>query len=84
MDDEPAHHSPGGFHMYNINEMVSVMGKRKKMPTTLGINNATGVILIAPEKARDGPEHVSCQFFFPLPSFLLDRTFLWILDRTCL
>jgi hypothetical protein len=42
--------------MYNINEMVSVMGKRKKMPTTLGINNATGVILIAPEKARDGPE----------------------------
>lgn len=42
--------------MYNINEMVSVMGKRKKMPTTLGINNATGVILIAPEKERDGPE----------------------------
>jgi len=42
--------------MYNINEMVSVMGKRKKMPTTLGINSATGVILIAPEKARDGPE----------------------------
>ena len=40
--------------MYNINEMVSVMGKRKKMPTTLGVNNATGVILIAPEK--DGPE----------------------------
>ena len=36
--------------MYNINEMVSVMGKRKKMPTTLGVNNATGVILIAPEK----------------------------------
>lgn len=42
--------------MYNINEMVSVMGKRKKMPTTLGINIATGVIMIAPEKARDGPE----------------------------
>jgi hypothetical protein len=42
--------------MYNINEMVSVMGKRKKMPTTLGINNATGVILIAPEKVRDGAE----------------------------
>jgi hypothetical protein len=56
MDVEPAHQSPGGFHMYNINEMVSVMGKRKKMPTTLGINNATGVILIAPEKTRDGPE----------------------------
>jgi hypothetical protein len=42
--------------MYNINEMVSVMGKRKKMPTTLGINLATGTIMIAPEKARDGPE----------------------------
>jgi len=42
--------------MYNINEMVSVMGKRKKMPTTLGINIGTGVIMIAPEKAKDGPE----------------------------
>lgn len=49
-------HSPGGYHMYNINEMVSIMGKRKKMPTTLGINSATGVIMIAPEKSRDGPE----------------------------
>lgn len=47
--------APGGFHMYNINEMVSVMGKRKKMPTTLGINLKTGVILIAPERATDGP-----------------------------
>jgi hypothetical protein len=55
-DDEASRHAPGGFHMYNINEMVSVMGKRKKMPTTLGINIATGVIMIAPEKARDGPE----------------------------
>lgn len=49
-------HPPASFHMYNVNEMVSVMGKKKKMPTTLGINNATGVILIAPEKSRDGPE----------------------------
>lgn len=47
--------TPGGFHMYNINEMVSVMGKRKKMPTTLGINLGTGTILIAPERASDGP-----------------------------
>jgi hypothetical protein len=47
--------APGGFHMYNINEMVSVMGRRKKMPTTLGINLKTGVILIAPERAQDGP-----------------------------
>ena len=55
-EDESSRHAPGGFHMYNINEMVSVMGKRKKMPTTLGVNIATGVIMIAPEKARDGPE----------------------------
>ena len=55
-DIESSNRAPGGFHMYNINEMVSVMGKRKKMPTTLGINNATGIILIAPEKARDGAE----------------------------
>ncbi|KAI1265270.1 hypothetical protein F5Y18DRAFT_417359 [Xylariaceae sp. FL1019] len=47
--------APGGFHMYNINEMVSVMGKKKKMPTTLGINLRTGVILIAPERTSDGP-----------------------------
>ncbi|CAG9939459.1 unnamed protein product [Clonostachys rosea f. rosea IK726] len=47
--------SPGGFHLYNINEMVSIMGKRKKMPTTLGINLRTGIILIAPEYAQDGP-----------------------------
>ena len=48
--------SPGGYHLYNINEMVSIMGKQKKMPTTLGINLATGVILIMPEKKRDGPQ----------------------------
>ncbi|TDZ19694.1 Actin cytoskeleton-regulatory complex protein sla1 [Colletotrichum orbiculare MAFF 240422] len=53
--EEPPYRAPGGFHMYNINEMVSVMGKRKKMPTTLGINLATGTILIAPERAQDGP-----------------------------
>lgn len=48
--------TPGGFHLYAVNEMISVMGKRKKMPTTLGINLATGTIMIAPEKARDGPQ----------------------------
>jgi actin cytoskeleton-regulatory complex protein SLA1 len=47
--------SPGGYHLYNINEMVSAMGKRKKMPTTLGLNAATGTIMISPEKSRDGP-----------------------------
>ena len=31
------------------------MGKRKKMPTTLGINLKTGTVLIAPERAQDGP-----------------------------
>ena len=41
--------------MYNINEMVSAMGKQKKLPTTLGLNLATGKIMIAPEKSRDGP-----------------------------
>ncbi|TQV96028.1 cytoskeleton assembly control protein Sla1 [Cordyceps javanica] len=41
--------------MYNISEMVSVMGKRKKMPTTLGINLGTGMLLIAPERAHDAP-----------------------------
>ncbi|EHK98878.1 putative Actin cytoskeleton-regulatory complex protein sla1 [Glarea lozoyensis 74030] len=56
IDEEMSHNSSGGYHMYNINEMVSVMGKRKKMPTTLGINSVTGVIMIAPEKQRDGPE----------------------------
>ncbi len=36
--------------------MVSALGKKKKMPTTLGINLATGNIMIAPEKSRDGPQ----------------------------
>ncbi|KAF7185079.1 Actin cytoskeleton-regulatory complex protein sla1 [Pseudocercospora fuligena] len=47
--------SPGGFHLYNVHEMVSHMGKNKKMPTTLGINIAKGIIMISPEKSRDGP-----------------------------
>lgn len=55
-EDSPMR-SPGGFHLYNINEMVSAMGKRKKMPTTLGLNAATGTIMISPEKSRDGPSH---------------------------
>ncbi len=53
--ERPVQFVPGGFHMYNINEMISLMGKRKKMPTTLGINLKTGTILIAPERAQDGP-----------------------------
>ena len=46
----------GGFHLYNISEVVSAIGKNKKLPTTLGLNIATGVIMIAPEKSRDGPQ----------------------------
>ena len=52
-DDVPS--SPAGFRMYNIHEMVSHMGKNKKMPTVLGINILTGVVMIAPEKSKDGP-----------------------------
>ncbi|GFF41232.1 actin cytoskeleton-regulatory complex protein sla1 [Aspergillus lentulus] len=48
--------SPSGYHLYNINEMVEVMGKRKKMPTTLGINIATGTIFISPEGDGDMQE----------------------------
>ncbi|KAL2824489.1 hypothetical protein BDW59DRAFT_147421 [Aspergillus cavernicola] len=48
--------SPSGYHMYNINEMVEVMGKRKKMPTTLGINMAAGTIFISPEDDGDVQE----------------------------
>ncbi|RMZ78031.1 hypothetical protein DV737_g4069, partial [Chaetothyriales sp. CBS 132003] len=47
--------SPGGYHLYNVNEMVSAMGKRKKMPTTLGLNIATGTIMLSPERSGDGP-----------------------------
>lgn len=47
--------TPGDYHLYNINEMVSIMGKKKKMPTTLGINLRTGIILVAPEHSSDGP-----------------------------
>ncbi|SPN97825.1 uncharacterized protein DNG_01337 [Cephalotrichum gorgonifer] len=57
-DDTPhtgSARSPGGFHMYNVNEMVSVMGKRKKMPTTIGVNIEAKTILIAPEHSEDGP-----------------------------
>lgn len=55
--NEDVSRSPsGGFHLYNINEMVSALGKKKKMPTTLGLNLATGNIMIAPEKSRDGPQ----------------------------
>ncbi|WPH00561.1 Hypothetical protein R9X50_00339100 [Acrodontium crateriforme] len=52
-DDVP--YSPVGYHLYNIHETISHMGKNKKMPTTLGINVAKGMIMISPEKSKDGP-----------------------------
>lgn len=42
--------------MYNIHEMISHMGKNKKMPTTLGLNIARATIMIAPERSKDGPQ----------------------------
>ena len=54
-DSDRMQPNAGGFHLYNISEMVSAMGKSKKLPTTLGLNLATGKIMIAPEKSRDGP-----------------------------
>ena len=55
-DDDHGLASPRGFHLYNIHEMISHMGKNKKMPTTLGINAGRGIISISPEKSRDGPQ----------------------------
>ena len=54
-DYDTPQRSPGGFHLYNIHEYISHMGKNKKLPMTLGINIAKGVIMISPEKSRDGP-----------------------------
>jgi len=55
-DEDRVKPNGGGYHIYNINEMVSAMGKSKKLPTLLGLNLATGQIMIAPEKSRDGPQ----------------------------
>lgn len=54
-DDAPLQ-SPRGFHIYNIYEMVEAMGRSKKMPVTLGINVAKGVIMISPEQSKDSTE----------------------------
>jgi hypothetical protein len=53
--EEPLH-SPGGYHIYNIYEMIEVLGKSKKMPVTLGINIAKGIIMISAEKERSSKE----------------------------
>jgi hypothetical protein len=55
-DEDKAHVSPGGFHLYNIFEMIEVMGKNRKTPVTLGINIAKGVISISSENSREAKE----------------------------
>jgi actin cytoskeleton-regulatory complex protein SLA1 len=55
-DEDKAHISPGGFHLYNIFEMIEVMGKNRKTPVTLGINIAKGVISISSEDSREAKE----------------------------
>jgi hypothetical protein len=48
--------SGSGYHLYNIYEYLTQPGKNKKMPITLGINIPKGMVMIAPEKSRDGPQ----------------------------
>jgi len=56
-DEQPATPtSGGGYHLYNIYEYITQPGKNKKMPMTLGINVPKGLVMIAPEKSRDGPQ----------------------------
>ncbi|KAF1940240.1 hypothetical protein EJ02DRAFT_456184 [Clathrospora elynae] len=56
-DEQPATPMSGsGYHLYNIYEYITQPGKNKKMPITLGINIPKGMIMIAPEKSRDGPQ----------------------------
>jgi hypothetical protein len=55
-EQEEASHSPRGYHIYNIYEMVEVLGRSKKMPVTLGINIAKGIIMISAEKERSSKE----------------------------
>lgn len=53
--DDNVPSSPGGFHLYHVHEMISSMGRKKKLPTTLGLDLAKGIIMISPEKSKDGP-----------------------------
>jgi len=55
-DAPPTPMSGSGYHLYNIYEYLTQPGKNKKMPMTLGINIPRGMIMIAPEKSRDGPQ----------------------------
>uniref|UniRef100_A0A093V7C4 Actin cytoskeleton-regulatory complex protein SLA1 n=1 Tax=Talaromyces marneffei PM1 TaxID=1077442 RepID=A0A093V7C4_TALMA len=49
----PSPRSPSGYRLYNINEMISVLGKRKKMPTTLGLNVPKGTIFISADSSEN-------------------------------
>jgi len=55
-EDEQPRKERLGFHLYNIYEMVEAMGKSKKMPVTLGINPAKGIIMISPEDSPESKE----------------------------
>jgi hypothetical protein len=54
--DEDKAHISGGFHLYNIFEMIEVMGKNRKTPVTLGINIAKGVISISSENSKEAKD----------------------------
>ena len=54
---EPPSSPNSGFHLYNVHETVSHLGRKKKLPTTLGINIGRGLISISPEKSKDGPSN---------------------------
>ncbi|KAK3050005.1 cytoskeletal protein binding protein [Extremus antarcticus] len=53
-DDYEGPRSPSGYRLYSIHEVISHMGKSKKLPMTLGINLQKGIIKIAPDKSKDG------------------------------
>ena len=46
----------GGYHLYNVYEIVSYFGKNKKLPMTLGINIAKGKITTSPESSKNGSQ----------------------------
>ncbi|KAK5174144.1 cytoskeletal protein binding protein [Saxophila tyrrhenica] len=53
-DDYDVPRSPAGYRLYSIHEVITHMGKSKKLPMTLGINLQKGVIRISPDKSKDG------------------------------
>jgi hypothetical protein len=55
-DEESSLRSPGGYHLYNIYEVVEVMGRNRKVPITLGINIAKGIIMISSEGSTHSKE----------------------------